>query len=64
MTATAASATMREPRLAGQTIVLIGGSAGISGTGARRPGLGLIVSGALSPALPALVANLALQQLM
>jgi NAD(P)-dependent dehydrogenase (short-subunit alcohol dehydrogenase family) len=33
----------------------------MGGTGGRRPGLGLIVSGALTAALPALVANLALE---
>jgi NAD(P)-dependent dehydrogenase (short-subunit alcohol dehydrogenase family) len=33
----------------------------MGGTGARRPGLGLIVSGALTAALPALIANLALE---
>jgi NAD(P)-dependent dehydrogenase (short-subunit alcohol dehydrogenase family) len=33
----------------------------MGGTGGRRPGLGLIVSGALTAALPALIANLALE---
>jgi NAD(P)-dependent dehydrogenase (short-subunit alcohol dehydrogenase family) len=33
----------------------------MGGTGGRRPGLGLIVSGALTAAMPALVANLALE---
>lgn len=33
----------------------------VGGTGARRPGLGLAVMGAMTAALPALVANLALE---
>jgi NAD(P)-dependent dehydrogenase (short-subunit alcohol dehydrogenase family) len=33
----------------------------MGGTGGRRPGLGLVVSGALTAALPALVANLAIE---
>ena len=33
----------------------------ISGTGARRPGIGLAVIGALTAAMPALAANLALE---
>ncbi|GAA0925535.1 SDR family oxidoreductase [Virgisporangium aurantiacum] len=37
------------------TLLLMGG------TGGRRPGLGLVVSGALTAAMPALVANLALE---
>jgi len=39
----------------GGTVLFMGG------TGARRPGLGLAVTGALTMALPALVANLALE---
>src|SRR4029450_398775 len=33
----------------------------MGGTGARRPGLGLILPGALTAAMPALIANLALE---
>src|SRR5262249_3085952 len=33
----------------------------MGGTGARRPGLGLPIAGAVTPAMPALIANLALE---
>jgi hypothetical protein len=54
-------AAQREPELQGQTVVVIGGSVGIGLATARRRGTGLSLIGALTGAMPALVANLALR---
>jgi NAD(P)-dependent dehydrogenase (short-subunit alcohol dehydrogenase family) len=48
-------------RLAVDTVRAGGSMTLISGTGARRPGIGLTVVGALTAAMPALVRNLALE---
>jgi NAD(P)-dependent dehydrogenase (short-subunit alcohol dehydrogenase family) len=75
-TATTSSPTQREPELLGQTVVVIGGSAGIGLetarraraeganvilTGSRHPGVGLGIASTITAALPALTANLALE---
>jgi hypothetical protein len=79
MTSSDSSHSKRESELAGQTVVVIGGSSGIqvtrhavtkmrpggtlvfmTGTGARRPGVGLAIAAIFSVALSALMANTAL----
>jgi len=82
-TAISSTPTQREPELLGQTVVVIGASAGswpsrspatsparsgpaatlllIGGTGGRRIGLGLGILPAVTAAMPALTASLALE---